>query len=161
MDKGRPYDDLNTIVNDKEDEDMEDGEKVEGEETAPHPRQRVPHHNPTPGVALPFFPPNIPPLGINPPGMPPPGLPPYPSAHLPRIPPGLSSIFAHHPLHDTDSHENLPPNTFGPPVPAQLQRQEQGVVKQFDFRYITIIHYFSSSIYSNNWLAGTIKCLRE
>ena len=109
---------------------MEDGEKVEGEGN----QQPAPSF-PTPGSRL-RFPPGQNPF-INLPGI----QPPMPSGVPP--PPGLSSIFANnpsffHPLHDTTSHENLPPqaNVFGPPAPAHQPRLgDQGTVKQFDFRY--------------------------
>lgn len=134
MDKGRPYDDLNSIVNDKEDEDMEDGEKGEGEGNQ-QPTPSIPPPRPSFITNHPFannnpFQPRIPP-GLS--GLPPP-------------PPGLSSIFSHnpnfHPLHDTTSHENLPSNAFGPSVPPHIPRLDQGAVKQFDFRYVhSIVNY--------------------
>lgn len=127
MDKGhnnpntRPYDDLNTIVNDKEDEEMEDGEKAEGEGSQnptpsfpPPPRMRLPNQNP---------------FSIPPPGFPPPGT------NMPQFFANMGDPSSfRHPLHDTTSHENLPPGVFGPSTPAYVPRPDQGVVKQFDFR---------------------------
>jgi hypothetical protein len=149
MDKGnntRPYDDLNTIINDKEDEDMEDGEKGEGEGNQPAPPTipiarshiRFPNNN---NNMNPFAQPNF-------------NFTPTPGG-LPPPPPGL---FNFHPLHDTTSHENLPPNTFGPPVPAHIPpRGEQGVVKQFDFRYCSPIMSLILVQYLITF-TDTIKC---